>query len=76
MSYTKFSLVGINGNAFSIVGYVRRCMKQVGFDYSEIEKYTINALSQDYNYVLVTSMNMIDRCNELYEQDDLESHYK
>lgn len=60
----KYSLIGVDGNAFSIMGYVRRAMKETGFTREEIEAYTKDATSGDYKHLLVVSIDIIDRCNE------------
>lgn len=59
-----YSLIGVNGNAFSIMGYVRRAMKETNFNKKEIETYTKDATSGDYNHLLTVSINMVDKCNE------------
>lgn len=64
----KYSLVGIDGNAFSIMGYVRKAMRKEGKSSEEIEKYTEDAKSSDYNHLLVVSMEMVESLNE--ELDD------
>ena len=37
MSKKHYDLVGIDGNAFNVMGYVRRAMKECGFSKDEIE---------------------------------------
>lgn len=64
MSKKYYDLVGIDGNAFNVMGYVRRAMKECGFSKDEIEAYTKDATSGDYNHLLVVSMDIIDKCNE------------
>lgn len=32
-----FSLVGVNGNAFCVMGYVKDAMRKAGFNKNEIE---------------------------------------
>ena len=64
MSKKHYDLVGIDGNAFNVMGYVRRAMKECGFSKDEIEAYTKDATSGDYNHLLVVSMDIIDKCNE------------
>ena len=59
-----YSLIGVNGNAFSVMGYVRQAMKETGFTKNEIEAYTKDATSGDYDHLLVVSIDMIDKCNE------------
>lgn len=62
----KYTLVGVNGNAYSVMGYVSRCMKEQGFTREEINKYTDDAMSSDYNHLLRVSIDMVDKCNERY----------
>jgi len=64
MSKKKYSLVGIDGNAFYIMGYVQKAMKESGFDKEEISQYISSATSGDYNNLLCVSMDMIDKCNQ------------
>lgn len=59
----EYSLIGVNGNAFSIMGYVRQAMRETNFNKKEIEAYTKDATSNDYNHLLTVSINMIDKCN-------------
>lgn len=60
-----YDLVGVDGNAFSIMAYVRRAMREQGFNKKEIEEYISNATSSDYDNLLRVSVEMIDRCNEI-----------
>lgn len=64
----KYDLVGVDGNAFSVMGYVRRAMRESGFSREEIEGYIKDATSGDYNNLLCVSVDMIDKCNEKGEQ--------
>jgi hypothetical protein len=63
MAKRKYNLVGIDGNAFSVMGYVRSAMKAEGFSQKEIEAYTKDAMSSDYSYLISVSCDMIDECN-------------
>ena len=45
-------LVGKDGNAFNILGICRRTMKRAGLPESEIEVFTTEATSGDYNHLL------------------------
>lgn len=47
-------LVGKDGNAFNILGICRRAMKQAGLSESEINEFTKEATSGDYNKLLAT----------------------
>jgi len=53
-------LVGESGNAFSIIGRVRKAMKRGGVDPAEIEKYSDEAMSGDYDNVLSTTMKYVE----------------
>ena len=59
----KYSLVGVDGNAFAVMGYVTRCMRECKCTREEIDEYRDNAMSGDYNNLLCVSMNMINRLN-------------
>lgn len=58
-----YSLVGIDGNAFSVLGYVRRAMKENGYSKEDINAYIQDAMSDDYNHLLVVSVKMVDDIN-------------
>ena len=60
----KYTLVGIDGNAFSVMGYVSKCMRQEGMSRQDIENYRKDAMSGDYNNLLAVSQDMIDLLNE------------
>ena len=60
----KYCLVGVDGNAFAVMGYVVRAMKEVGYCKQEIDDYLTRAKSSDYDNLLCESMAMIDKCNE------------
>ena len=47
-------LVGKDGNAFNILGICRRAMKRAHLPESEIEAFTTEATSSDYEYLLAT----------------------
>lgn len=61
---TKYSLVGIDGNAYSIMGYVQSAMEDVGFSKEDIDAYLDDAMSSDYTHLLGVSVKMIRECNE------------
>jgi len=64
MRREKYTLVGVDGNAFNIMGYVRGAMRACRFSADEISAYTKDAMSSDYNHLVFVSLNMIDKCNE------------
>ena len=61
----KYDLVGIDGNAFNIMGYVGKAMKECGFSADEIKAYHEEAKSGDYDNLIQVSMKYIDRCNDI-----------
>ena len=65
----KYNLVGIDGNAFNVMAYVSRCMREEGMSIDYIREYKSNAMSDDYNNLLCVSMDMIDKLNEMNEDE-------
>lgn len=49
-----------DGNAMSIMGSVRRGLRRAGVAQSEIDTFTAEAMSGDYDNVLVTAMRWVD----------------
>lgn len=71
-----FTLVGVDGNAFSVMGYVVRAMRTAGMSVAQQQIYRSMAMSSDYDNLLVTSMEMIDKVNEkLKEQGKIANDY-
>lgn len=70
-----YTLVGINGNAYSIMGYVRDAMYDAKMTSYDIDSYIKDATSSDYDHLLAVSCEMIDRVNEIlglndYDEDE------
>jgi len=63
MSVTKIrvKLVGKNGNAFAILGEVRRAMKG-NVEKETIAEFTKEAMSGDYDHLLQTCMKYVEVC--------------
>lgn len=59
----KYDLVGIDGNAFSVIAYVERAMRHEKKSHQEIQDYRKDAMSSDYNHLLCVSVAMIDELN-------------
>ena len=47
------------------MGYVRSAMKRAQMTSQDIDAYTKDATSSDYNHLLVVSCEMIDKVNEI-----------
>ena len=58
-----FSLVGVDGNAFSVMGYTTRALKAVGLR-DLVDEMRTKAMSGDYNNLLCVCMEYIDKANE------------
>ena len=55
----KLQLVGLDGNAFSILGRAMSALEENGL--SELEdKYYAEAMSGDYDHLLATTANYFD----------------
>lgn len=65
----KYNLVGIDGNAFAVMGYVRRALRNEGLN-DEIGEYTKAAMVSDYNNLLMQSLKYISMANKAAEETD------
>ena len=63
-----YSLVGVDGNAFSVMSYVTKCMKKEAFTRFAIEQYQKRCTSGDYTHLICESLKMIEMCNEHRER--------
>ena len=64
----KYDLVGVDGNAFAVMAYVLKAMKECKMSKEEQSDYQTKAMSSDYNHLLAVSVEMIDKCNEIVEE--------
>lgn len=53
-------LVGLDGNAFAIIGRCREAMRRAKLGQTEIKQFTDEATSGDYNHLLITCMEWFD----------------
>jgi hypothetical protein len=60
----EYSLVGVDGNAYFIMAYVRRAMRECGKSNDEIESYLKEAKSGDYYNLVAVSAEKIDELNK------------
>jgi hypothetical protein len=67
MKKLNLSLVGLDGNAFSLMGAFRKQAKKEGWSEKEINKVLDEATSGDYSN-LVCTLN--DYCNDGDHQDE------
>lgn len=59
----KYSLIGVDGNAYSVLGYVRNAMREQKFTKDEISGYMSEATSGDYDNLVRVSIEYVDKCN-------------
>jgi hypothetical protein len=57
----KLNIVGLDGNAFSILGAFQRKAAQQGWEEEDIKKVVDEATSSDYNHLLRTIMQHTER---------------
>ena len=60
----KYCLVGVDGNAYAVMGYVQRAMREQGYTKEDCDAYFKRATSGNYDNLLCESVAMIDACNE------------
>jgi len=56
----KVQLTGQDGNAFMILGLVRKAMQRAGIDKEIIDAYMKEATSGDYDHLLQTTMKYVE----------------
>lgn len=57
----RLNLVGLDGNAFAVLGAFSRAAKQQGWTRAEIDAVTMPAMSGDYDHLLAT---IADACED------------
>ena len=60
---SKYDLVGIDSNAFSVLAYVEKALRREGLK-DKIDDYRAKATSSDYDHLLAISIEYIDLANE------------
>ena len=66
----KYDLVGVDGNAFAVMGYILKAMKECKMSKEEQSDYQSKAMSGDYNNLLAVSIEMIDKCNKICDSSE------
>ena len=65
----RYSLVGVDGNAFSVMGYTKRALKESGHGELANEMFA-RATSGDYNNLLAVCCEYIEIANEGLEEEE------
>ncbi|WP_296203920.1 hypothetical protein [uncultured Hyphomicrobium sp.] len=53
-------LTGSDGNAFAVLGKVRKALRQAGLRDDEIKKFSDEAMAGDYDHLLRTCMRWVN----------------
>lgn len=64
----RYDLVGVDGNAFSVMGYTARALKQTGHR-DLVDQMNKEAMSEDYDNLLCVCMKYIDIANDSCDAD-------
>lgn len=64
----KYTLVGVNGNAFSVMGYTAQALRREGLG-DLVDKMREEAMSGDYDNLLAVCQGYIDLANERAEEN-------
>ena len=56
----KVTLVGGDGNAFAILGKVMKALRKGNVPPEEVDAFSVEATSGDYDHLLATCMKMVD----------------
>ena len=65
----RYSLIGVDGNAFAIIGYTQRALKRAGL-FDKVSEMREKAMSGDYSNVITTCDEYLDMANEALGLDD------
>lgn len=53
------TLIGVDGNAFAVIGYVQRQLNRNGWSYAETQIVVNEMMAGTYENVLVTGMSVL-----------------
>ena len=65
-----YSLVGVDGNAYAIMGYTQKAMRENGFTKDEIQVMLDDAKSGDYYHLIAVCDTWIDTVNKKLEDEE------
>lgn len=65
----KYTLVGVDGNAFAIMGYTANALKREGLR-DQVKQMREEAMSSDYYNLIAVCMKYVDMANEAAEEND------
>ena len=56
----RVALSEVDGNAFSVMGAVRKALKRAGVEQAEVDGFTAEATAGDYDHLLRTCMRWVN----------------
>ena len=62
----KYDLVGVDGNAYAVMGYTARALRNEGLG-DKVKEMQDKAMSSDYNNLLAVCCEYVDMANEAAE---------
>lgn len=65
----KYSLIGVDGNAFAIMGYTAKALRREGLG-AQIPEMQSKAMSGDYNNLICVCMEYVDMANDAAGEDE------
>jgi len=68
-----YTLVGVNENAFAIMGYTQQAMRECGKTPVEVKAYQTEVMNGNYEELIVASVDILEDLNMLtgnVEEDD------
>lgn len=71
---SRFTLIGVDGNAFSVMGYTERALRKAGLQ-DRVDKMYEEAESGDYYHLLMICDSYVQMANEalgLTDEDEEE----
>ena len=69
----RFSLIGVDGNAFAIMGYTSKALKKAGLA-DKVDEMLEKAKSGDYYHLIAVCDEYVDMANEALGFEDDEDY--
>jgi len=60
----EYTLSGVDGNAFAIMGYTQKAMREQKFSKEEIDEMLAKAMSSNHDNLICVCMDYLEKCNE------------
>jgi len=60
----EYTLSGVDGNAFAIMGYTQKAMREQKFSKEEIDEMLKKAMSSNHDNLICVCMEYLEKCNE------------